>query len=456
LNLTDRMRIGLVISELFVGGAEKNFVALAEGLRDLGHIVFVYSLDSRPEPGKDMLVCRLENRRISVEFLGCPGRRIGMWASISALKKALVGDRVEVIQSFLFRANLVATLAKPNSVPLAIGLRVADPRPWVKIIEKWCIRKSAATVCVSGQVANYYAVGISQARSETQVGTGTPTRRGRIGLTIPNGVSLPSPLANSPGKATDTPRQSADWEGAEVSSASDEVPSIQAIVPSKMDWNRWFESKNAVPKIILYVGRLTPQKGLGRLIEMIDDVLQKQSDAHLVLIGDGDQKDELVAHAAKCLNGGQIHFLGWQPNPQDFIQACDLLVLSSKWEGMPNVVLEAMASRKPFVSFHTHGLEDIFNAGKSLDHDCTRESAATAFSVTDDNLQTTEAQVAFHRQVVSETDRPAFVKQVLAFLASEKLSKRTGDWNHQWVKQHFCVAELVRRYEQLFLELAGR
>ena len=92
---------------------------------------------------------------------------------------------------------------------------------------------------------------------------------------------------------------------------------------------------------LIGVGRLTYQKGFDLLIRALSEV---QGFAwKLRIVGNGPLEDDLKDQARRCGLEEQIEFMGFQENPYPLMRSSDLLVLSSRWEGLPNVILEAMA-----------------------------------------------------------------------------------------------------------------
>lgn len=104
-------------------------------------------------------------------------------------------------------------------------------------------------------------------------------------------------------------------------------------------------------KNIVAAGRLTRQKGFDVLIEAFRYVVDTDKDFILHIVGDdlGD-KDKLVSMVQDLSLDHNVRFLGYQDNPYRFFFFSDLFVLSSRWEGMPNTVIENLYLQKPIVA----------------------------------------------------------------------------------------------------------
>ncbi len=99
---------------------------------------------------------------------------------------------------------------------------------------------------------------------------------------------------------------------------------------------------------LVAVGRLSPEKGPELLIQAI--ALCGRSQVHLTLVGDGPMRKQLEQQVDRLGLRERVTFTGFQSNPYTWIAAADALVLSSRYEGFPNVVLEALACRKPVIA----------------------------------------------------------------------------------------------------------
>jgi len=113
--------------------------------------------------------------------------------------------------------------------------------------------------------------------------------------------------------------------------------------------NVLFDNKNIN---LLAVGRLHTVKGYDLLLRLISQLDDKY---HLYFIGDGDEKNNLIKLVNKLHIEDRVHFLGFQNNPYKYMVQADLMILSSRYEGFPNVVLEANACGLPVVAFDCPG-----------------------------------------------------------------------------------------------------
>jgi glycosyltransferase involved in cell wall biosynthesis len=105
------------------------------------------------------------------------------------------------------------------------------------------------------------------------------------------------------------------------------------------------------------VGRLAPEKNQGMLIDGMAPMLDKRR--HLVIIGDGPERAALEARAAATLRSEFVHFTGARDDTHALLAALDVFALTSVSEGLPLVLLEAMATRLPVVSTSVGGVPDL-------------------------------------------------------------------------------------------------
>lgn len=116
--------------------------------------------------------------------------------------------------------------------------------------------------------------------------------------------------------------------------------------------------------LILAVGRLTEQKDYPTLLRALS-LLPKHIQANLVILGEGPLRSELEQLASNLDISARVNFLGFSDNPFSWMRAADLFVLSSAWEGLPTVLVEAMACGTPVVSTDCpSGSSEILENGK--------------------------------------------------------------------------------------------
>ena len=107
---------------------------------------------------------------------------------------------------------------------------------------------------------------------------------------------------------------------------------------------------------LVFVGRLVYQKGLDRLIPILKNI----KNIHLTIIGEGTERSHLEKIIKKHKISDKISFLGHLDSPYAYMAGADYFVLPSRWEGLPNVVLESLALGTPVITMKAiSGLEDL-------------------------------------------------------------------------------------------------
>jgi glycosyltransferase involved in cell wall biosynthesis len=113
------------------------------------------------------------------------------------------------------------------------------------------------------------------------------------------------------------------------------------------------------------IGRLSPEKGQADFIMASRIVLERHQDARFLLVGTGDEKPRLEALVQNCGLNGKVVFLGYRPEMVPIYNSLDLVVQNSFTEGMPNVVLEALAMEVPVIA------TDVGGTSEAIIHDNT-------------------------------------------------------------------------------------
>jgi len=115
-------------------------------------------------------------------------------------------------------------------------------------------------------------------------------------------------------------------------------------------------------QVILFIGNLKPVKGLTYLLGAFNAIRKNNgNNIRLVLVGDGKQRQELEAKVASFGMEKDVSFMGMRPHAEVplWLNASDVLCLPSLHEGMPNVVLEALACGIPVVATNVGGIPEI-------------------------------------------------------------------------------------------------
>lgn len=145
------------------------------------------------------------------------------------------------------------------------------------------------------------------------------------------------------------------------------IPKTNTVVipnPVRLPHNKAWSDKPKNVKLIVVGGRLEHVKGFDLMIQAFSECVKKYSEWQLLIMGEGCLRGELEAQVHQHGLEQKIIFLGWVKNTDSILQASDMFVLSSRTEGFPNVLIEAMACGLPVVSFDCQsGPADIIEDG---------------------------------------------------------------------------------------------
>ena len=182
------------------------------------------------------------------------------------------------------------------------------------------------------------------------------------------------------------------------------------------DFSRQYPGK----KVIFSAGRLSEQKGFSYLIEAAAMILNKRDDVVFFVAGKGRRENEFKKLVQKRNLEEAFHFCGFHESIESFLKGCDLFVLSSLYEGMPNVVMEAMAVGKAVLATDVNGVRELVVDG---------ESGIIVPSRSAESLAET---------IVELIDDP----QRLEALGQAGLSR---------VREHFTISAMIKNLERYFL-----
>jgi glycosyltransferase involved in cell wall biosynthesis len=111
--------------------------------------------------------------------------------------------------------------------------------------------------------------------------------------------------------------------------------------------------------VIAGVGRLVPIKGFDLLVTALAEIARGVPDAHVLLIGDGEERVALESHAAALGVADRLHITGATTEVMDALAAADVLAAPSRNEGMGRVLVEAMVLGLPVVGTAVGGIPDV-------------------------------------------------------------------------------------------------
>ena len=368
-----KLGIGLCITDLELGGAERCLLQLATRLDRERFCPVVYALEPPPESEQASCLPALDAAGIEVHCLGA--RAIwGIPRVVRELTRLLAAQRPRIVQTFLFHANIAGRIAARRAGVDAVvsGIRVAEPhRRWRLWADRLTDRLVDRHVCVSRSVAQF-------AEEKARL----PAEKLVV---IPNGVDLQRFPAQRPADLREF-----------------------GIRPGR--------------RVVSCVGRLDRQKGLPGLIRSAPAWLERLPGTELLLVGEGPLRGEL--HTICHRNGisQRVHFAGWRSDVPEILAASDLLVLPSIWEGMPNVVLEAMASRLPVVATDVAGVRELLGP-------------------------------AARQQAVPYGDAAAFAQRVVQLMDDRRSAAELGSQNRQRAEEKFSITRMVAAYERLWESL---
>jgi glycosyltransferase involved in cell wall biosynthesis len=139
------------------------------------------------------------------------------------------------------------------------------------------------------------------------------------------------------------------------------VPNASSVLAGPVEAEPWADE----PGFLLVVGRLRIRKGVDVLLAALPELLRRHPRARLLVAGDGEHRPALVRAAADLALGEAVTFLGraGAPRVRGLLQSAAALVVPSIYEGMPLVVLEAMAAAVPVVASRVSGIPEVVEDG---------------------------------------------------------------------------------------------
>lgn len=289
-------RLTLVIPSLTGGGAERMIVDLATQFANRAWAVTLVTIESR---ARDFYELPPTVSRVALDLSSPSPAKLDILRFVlratRRLRRAIAATQPDVVLSFMEITNILVLLAaRGTRWPVVVAERT-DPRQhrvsWVWAALRRRLYPLAAGVTVQTESVAEWAR------------TFLPAARVHV---IPNAAR---PVALRAGRATE----------------SDE-------------------------RIVVAVGRLGVEKGFDLLIDAAEIAFPRHPAWVLVIVGDGPERRALQSRARRSRIADRIRFEGRVAHPEEILHGADLFVLSSRYEGFPNSLMEAMATGLPVLS----------------------------------------------------------------------------------------------------------
>ncbi len=202
------------------------------------------------------------------------------------------------------------------------------------------------------------------------------------------------------------------------------------LIPNGVDITRFRPADVNAPidermQTVVCIARLCYQKGIDVLLQAWHLVHKQAPQARLVIVGEGLLQIQLERMAEALGIAESVEFAGVHSDIPAQLHRADLAVLPSRWEGMPNALLEAMACRLPCVATRVSGSEDIIQHGSN-------------------------------GLLVEPADYQGMAEALLHLLCNPTLARKYGQAARATIEKHYVLERITDRYVELYQRLAGR
>jgi len=316
-------KLAIFLPNLDGGGAERTMLNLAEGLVARGYNIELVLAQA------DGSYLENASSDLPIVDLGC-GKCVGRFKTVRrlpALVRYLRKEKPTVLLSALTEANVVAIVARflarspnrvivneQNNLSKKTGVDSSGIQKWYPFLARLTYRYAD------------YVVGVSQGVVDDLTDN--------VGISDANTIVLYNPGI---------------------------TPKVRENAKQPVD-HPWFGSNQ--PPVILSVGRLHMQKDYGTLLEAFKLVRQKQA-ARLMILGDGEERQNLEKQIQDLDIADDVSLPGFVDNPHAYMSNAAVYVLSSRWEGLPTVLVEALYCGATLVATDCpSGPKEILQDGK--------------------------------------------------------------------------------------------
>ncbi|MFL6240184.1 MAG: glycosyltransferase [Actinomycetes bacterium] len=306
-------RILLGINDLEYGGAEQQLVHLATRLKACGHHVAVVTLLPADDHAPAL-------RALDVPLIRIEMSRLRGASAVRQARAIVRQQKPDLIITFLYQSNMVMRLASVGlGIPVISSIRN----------EYFGGRARETAMRISDSLA-VRTVTNSRLAAKSLLSRGV-VPESKL-LVIPNGLPLD--------------------QFATAATRRDGVRAALGLAPDHIVW--------------LGIGRLWPQKNWAVLVDAVSTLpADVRSRLRVLIVGDGYLEAELRLRIDRQGLADRIQLLGRRPDVPDLLGACDALILTSDFEGLPNVVIEAMAASRPVVATAVGGSPELVEDGST-------------------------------------------------------------------------------------------
>ena len=180
--------------------------------------------------------------------------------------------------------------------------------------------------------------------------------------------------------------------------------------------------------LAVVVGRLEPEKGHPTLIEAWPVVHHHFTSAHLLVVGEGSERDRLEGLAAAHLRAeiccASVHFLGRREDVPQILAAADVVVMPSYREAQGLAIVEALAANRPVIASNVGGIPEMIHSGEN-------------------------------GLLVPSHDPSALAAAIALLFRDRALAERLANAGHELVHEKFCVDDMLRDIEAIYLLAVG-
>lgn len=317
----NKKKLSIFLPGLYGGGAERILLNLAEGFTARGVLVDIVLAQKEGEftrqiPHKVRLVSLRETQRSSLRTItALPSLvRYLKHEKPDILLSALHGNLIAVWAKLLAHTNTRVVLTEHNTFSLENKAMYPRMQRLNAILVRWFYPMSNDIIAVSNGVADDLARSVGINRNKIKV--------------------IYNPIIND----------------------------TLCVKANRVPDHPWFQ--NSQIPIVISVGRLTEQKDYSMLLDAFYMVI-KQANARLVILGEGEDRNHLERKVENLGLQEVVLLPGFVDNPYAYLAHSSVFVLSSRWEGLPTVLVEAMACGLPVISTDCpSGPREILQSGK--------------------------------------------------------------------------------------------